>query len=154
MPFNGKLPICNFTLQVCKMNKKIQPGSMSLFKENDIWLESTPNPCILPVDIMVKAHSSREITVYWAVKTLDMRQRSDQLPLGFHIVVEDTDYQKTIADVYTYQYTVAQYRVPAHLEPGHRYRVQVTVRTFWGWTNRYRLWQCCAYCSADSVGAV
>ena len=110
--------------------KKIQPGSMSLFKENDIWLESTPNPCILPVDIMVKAHSSREITVYWAVKTLDMRQRSDQLPLGFHIVVEDTDYQKTIADVYTYQYTVAQYRVPAHLEPGHRYRVQVTVRTF------------------------
>ena len=100
---------------------------MSLFKENDVWIESTPNPCILPVDIMVKAHSSRDITVYWAVNTLDMRQRSDQLTLGFHIVVEETDYQKTIVDVYTYQYSVAQYRVPAQLEPGHRYRVQVTV---------------------------
>ena len=103
---------------------------MSLFTENDVWLESPPNPCILPVDIMVKAHSSRKITVHWAVKTLDVRQTSDQLPLGFHIVVEDTDHQKPIADVYTYQYTVAQYRVPADLKPGHRYRVQVTVRTF------------------------
>ena len=114
------------------MNRKqIQPDSMSLFIENDVWLESIPNPCILPVDIMVKAHSSRKITVHWAVKTLDVRQSSaDQLPLGLHVVVEDTDHQKTIADVYTYQYTVAQYTVPANLEPGHRYRIQVTVRTF------------------------
>ena len=103
---------------------------MPVFRENEEWPDSAPNSCILPVDVMVKCHSSREITVHWSVKALDSRQNSDYLSLGFHIVVEDCETKKNVADVYTYQYAVAHYKVPAYLEPGRNYRILVTVRSF------------------------